>query len=217
MTHHPPDDLLAAYAAGTADDGEALLVASHLALCPTCRARCDDLDRVGGALLERTTADVAEASLDVVLSRLDEPIPPPPPPMPPAGGPDDLPMPLRGVTGPLAGVRFRHAGPGIWRFELPQSRPGRPVALLSLRPGLRIPDHRHSATERERGLVLRGGFTDDSGHYVRGDVSVHTPDEPDPHRQQIDDGERCVVLMVDDGPKIPTTWFGRLVNFLFGL
>ena len=110
---------------------------------------------------------------------------------------------------------FRRAAPGIWRFDLPQGRPDRVVCLVSLRAGLQVPEHRHSAAER--GLVLRGGFTDETGHYVRGDVTLRGPDEPAPHRQQIDDGERCVVLMVDDGPKIPTTPLGKLVNFLFQL
>jgi putative transcriptional regulator len=212
MNHHPPDDLLASYAAGNADDGEALLVATHLALCPRCRLICDDLDQIGGALLTREVP-LPDGGLEAVLARLDTPEPPRKP-MPPAG-PNDIPMPLRGYTGPLAEVQFRSAGPGIWRFDLPHSRPDRPVALLSLRPGLTVPPHRHSGTER--GLVLTGSFTDEGGRYGRGDVSIRTPDDPDVHRQQIDTGDRCVVLMVDDGAKIPTTLMGRMVNFLFGL
>ncbi|MEQ1503821.1 MAG: cupin domain-containing protein [Myxococcota bacterium] len=231
MTHHPPDDLLAAHAAGAADDAEALLVATHLALCPVCRDACAALDAVGGALLGAgavlpgdpgpagpsvgMSADALDAALAATLGRLDAPDTDVPRPMPPADGPNDLPMPLRALTGPLSAIPFRAAAPGIWKFELPQSRPGRPVCLVSLRPGLVVPPHRHSGAER--GLVLTGGFADETGHYTRGDVSFRTPDEAEPHHQRIDDGERCVVLMVDDGPKIPTTWLGRVVNFLFGM
>jgi putative transcriptional regulator len=212
--HHPPDDLLASYAAGAADDGESLLVATHLALCPRCRDVVDRLDGLGGALADHAPpVALAPDALDRALARLDEPAPPPAP-MPPAGE-LDVPMPLRALTGPLGQVPFRGAGPGIWRFDLPLSRPDRPVALLSLRPGLRIPAHRHTATER--GLVLRGGYTDETGHFQRGDVQIRGPDEADTHRQTIDDGERCVVLMVDDGSKLPSTWYGRLVGWLFGL
>lgn len=219
MTHHPTDDLLAAYAAGATDDGEELVIATHLALCPACRDRAASFEAIGGALIAAAQPPAeppsAAGDLDAVLARLDDPEPEPDrKPMPPAGK-DDLPMPLRGHTGPLADVPFRRVAPGIWRFDLAElSRPDRPVALISLRPGLRVPDHRHSATER--GLVLRGGFTDESGHYVRGDLAIRGPDDEHAHQQRIDDGERCVVLMVDDGPKIPTTWWGRLVNFLFG-
>jgi putative transcriptional regulator len=151
--------------------------------------------------------------LAALLGRLDEPEPPRAP-LPPAG-PHDAPMPLRAFTGPLDAVPYRSVAPGIWRFDLPQSNQQRPVAVVSLHPGLAIPPHRHSGTER--GLVLRGGFTDELGHFVRGDVSIRYPDDPTDHHQHIDDGERCVVLMVDDGPKVPTTLWGQAVNFLFGL
>lgn len=215
MNHHPPDDLLTSYAAGSADDGEALLVATHLALCPRCRRFCEGLDGIGGALLARIEAPVSADLLDAILSKLDLPVDEPVRPPSPPAGPDDLPMPLRGITGPLAEIPFRRTVPGIWRFDLPSSRPDRPVAILSLQPGLKIPPHRHSGTER--GLVLQGSFTDEGGRYARGDVSIRYPEDPDTHLQQIDPGARCVVLMVDDGAKIPTTLWGRFVNFLFGL
>jgi putative transcriptional regulator len=215
MHHHPPEEILAQYAAGTSEEAEALLVATHLALCPRCRLVCEGFEHLGGALLLREVepAEPGADMLAAVLGRLEEPEPPREP-IPPAG-PNDAPMPLRALTGPLDAVPYRNTGPGIWRFDLPQSSKERPVALVSLRPGLAIPPHRHSGTER--GLVLRGGFTDELGHFVRGDVSIRYPDDPGDHHQRIDDGERCVVLMVDDGPKVPTTLWGQAVNFLFGL
>jgi len=215
--HHPPPDALAAYTTGGADEAEALLAATHLALCPRCRSLVEGMEAVGGALLDREPAvPVGEGALAAVLRRLDspesgEPARPPPPP----AGRDDLPMPLRALTGPLDTVPFRQVAPGIQRFDLPLSRPGRPVAVVSLRPGIVVPPHRHSAVER--GLVLRGGFTDETGHYGRGDVSWRDTGEPEPHRQRIDRGERCIVLMVDDGPKVPITWGGKIMNALFGL
>ena len=215
--HHPPPDALAAYSSGSADEAEALFAATHLALCPTCRAVVDGLEAVGGALLDREpAAPVGDGAWQAILSRLDAPesaLPRRPEAPPP--GPNDVPMPLRALTGPLDAVPFRQVAPGIQRFDLPLTRPGRPVAIVSLRPGIVVPPHRHSAVER--GLVLRGGFTDETGHFGRGDVSWRDREEPEPHRQHIDRGERCIVLMVDDGPKVPTEWRGRIVNALFGV
>ena len=37
ITHHPTDHTIAAFAAGTLDEGRALVVATHLSLCPACR------------------------------------------------------------------------------------------------------------------------------------------------------------------------------------
>jgi putative transcriptional regulator len=214
--HHPPADALAAYTSGSADEAEALLAATHLALCPVCRGIVDGMEAVGGVLLDREAdAPMGDGALEQVLRRLDsserqEPAPPSVP-----AGRDDAPLPLRALTGPLDSVPFRQVAPGIRRFDLPLTRPGRPVALVSLRPGIVVPPHRHSSTER--GLVLRGGFTDETGHFVRGDVSWRDTGEPEPHRQRIDQGDRCVVLMVDDGPKVPITWGGKIINALFGI
>jgi putative transcriptional regulator len=216
-SHHPPQDLLAAYASGGVEAGEGLFAATHLALCPTCRAVCDGFEAVGGSMLERTPElALGAGALARVFARIDAspgPVPSPPPPDP--VGPNDAPLPLRSLTGSLDAVRFRRVAPGILRFDLPGSTAARPMALLSLRPGLHVPAHTHGAVER--GLVLRGGFTDEVGHFVRGDVSWRDAGEAEPHRQRMDEGERCVVLMVDDGPKIPVDWMGRVVNTLFGL
>lgn len=213
--HHPPHDILTAYTAGGLDEAEDVLVATHLTLCPACRAECADLEALGGALLAGIPPEPPPpGSLEALLERLDQP-PPPQPSPPPAEGPLDIPLPLRRFTGPLSRIEFRTVVPGIRRFDLPMSRLDRPVALVSMRPGLTIPPHHHAASER--GLILAGGFTDEVGHFVRGDVCVRGPDEEEPHQQKIDDGEDCVVLMVDDGPKIPTTVVGKVVNFLFGM
>jgi putative transcriptional regulator len=203
-----------AYAAASLDDAVTLFVASHLTLCPVCRTLVDGYDAVGAALMTGVDdVDMSAGSLDALLARLDEPAPPRPPPIPSDG---ILPRPLLQAVGQgAADLPFRRVAPGIRRYDLPLGTKERPVAIVGLRPGLRVPDHRHSATER--GLVLTGGFTDESGHYVRGDVSFRDADEDHDHQQQIDTGVECLVLMVDDGPKIPVTITGKVVNALFGL
>ena len=49
---HPSDALLMAYAAGSLDEGQSLVVATHLQLCPSCRHRLQLMEAVGGVLLE---------------------------------------------------------------------------------------------------------------------------------------------------------------------
>lgn len=210
--HHPPDDWLASWAFGSADEAVELLVATHLALCPSCRRVAERWEKLGGAWLEEWATAGEVPDVELLLARLDEAPPRPVPPPAPAGA-EEAPLPLRRYTGPLADVPFRRTAPGIWRWDLPMSSRERPVALVSVRARMRVPVHRHAATER--GLVLTGGYSTAGGHFGRGDVEVRGPEDPEPHRQTIDPGPRCVILMVDDGPKVPVDLVGRLLVRLF--
>ena len=112
--HHPTDELILDYAAGGAPEPVALLVATHLALCPVCRRNADRLERVGGALLdELPPAAIAGDALERALARLARPqdTPSPPPAMPSRGL---LPAPLRQYAPEgLDGLAWRRVAKGI--------------------------------------------------------------------------------------------------------
>ena len=56
--HHPDDSLLIEYAAGGLSEAKALLVATHLTLCPQCREAVRQGEVVGAALLQTSTYQV---------------------------------------------------------------------------------------------------------------------------------------------------------------
>src|SRR5689334_5952482 len=56
--HHPDESLLIEYAAGSLSEAKALLVATHLTLCPACRKAVEDGEIIGGALLQTSTTTV---------------------------------------------------------------------------------------------------------------------------------------------------------------
>ena len=63
-THHIDEALLMDYAVGATSEPESLIIATHLALCPHCRATVRDLEEVGGALLDDVAPEaVAEDAL----------------------------------------------------------------------------------------------------------------------------------------------------------
>jgi putative transcriptional regulator len=212
-THHPSGDLLLEYACGAQREPVALLIATHLALCPPCRRACRDLDAVGGALLEQIAPDqVTQGSFSRLLARLDDPAPPVAPGLgaPAAADPTALPEPLRGyVGGPLEALSWRRLGPIAEARLLPDAA-GFTTRLLRVRPGAAIVAHTHEGSELA--LVLKGGFTDLSGHYLRGDVA-HADREVD-HRPVADADEECLCLVVTDAPVRLTGRIGRLFNFL---
>ena len=85
IRHHPTDELLLEYAAGTAAEPEALLVACHLTLCPTCRAVVEAAHTAASALAGEAVGAVADDVLATTLARLDEPEETAPPRIDPDG------------------------------------------------------------------------------------------------------------------------------------
>jgi len=170
-----------------------------------------ELEALGGAFLESgpEVEPVPEALLTDLLGRLDDPAPDPSPRLrtDPSG---ILPAALCDLVGPYDDLRFQKIFPGVGQAIVPIESDGMPVRLFKLAPGSRVPDHRHEGLETT--LVLTGGFTDDGGHYGRGDLCVR--DEQEVHRQQIDRGEPCVVLTLADNPLIPLTLRGRVASWL---
>ncbi|HEX6241693.1 MAG TPA: hypothetical protein VFZ61_12385, partial [Polyangiales bacterium] len=191
-SHHLPDELLLAYAAGALEEAEALLVASHASLCPRCAKKVEELERMGGALLSSSQPDpVSDDLLARTLAMLDA-VPralPPEPVRDPV-----LPAPLARLTGPFDQIAWSQSLANTETLELALQLGGVPVRLRRFQPGTRIPKHTHRAPEFD--LILTGGVTDDRDgrHFVRGDVSAN--DERDAHSLTIDLGEPCVALSV---------------------
>ena len=72
IEHHPQDDTLFSYAAGSLPAALALVVGCHLQVCSTCRSQVRSGESLGGelmtALAPKTLSDRARAN---VLQRLD--------------------------------------------------------------------------------------------------------------------------------------------------
>ena len=52
IDHHPSEALLLDYASGALGEGWSIAIATHLALCPTCRQVVRDMEAIGAALME---------------------------------------------------------------------------------------------------------------------------------------------------------------------
>ena len=209
---HPTEELLQAYAAGHLEEALSLLVATHTALCPDCRHEVERLEDVGGALLEDLTPCALEKSaLERVMARLDEPVVDldiPKKMGAPVEGDIVVPEPLRSyLGGALASLDWKSRGTVSEVNLLPQSS-GVRTKLLRIRAGAAIPQHTHEGAEIT--MVLSGGFTDEHGHYLRGDVSV--ADNQIEHRPVADPGEDCLCITVTDAPLRFTGPVGRWLN-----
>lgn len=209
--HHPSEDLLLAYASGAADEAIGLIVAAHLAYCAACRLQSRELEAFGGSLLqELAPVPMSGGALDAALLKLDG-IKPFERPARPASK-DGTPAMLRSyIGGDLSDVRWRQVGPRLSYVPLLR-RDGVTARLLRGVPGAATGAHRHAGLEYT--LVLKGGFSDETGSYAPGDLQVMEGDMR--HNPVADLGEDCINLSVTTGPLRFESLLQRIVAPLFG-
>lgn len=216
MQHHPSDETLLRYAAGTLEAGPALVVAAHLEFCADCREQVRTFEAVGGAMLEGLPpAEMSTDALERTLALLD-------------GGKHAasvtaavrqdrvmagdiaLPAALRGCR--IGPWRWRGPGVRISRVVIPAA-PDAHVMLIKVGAGRHLPHHGHSGTEFT--LVLKGAFSDASGRYARGDLAE--ADAQVEHEPVVDQDGECICLAALEGQMRFQGLLGRIVQPFVGI
>jgi len=207
IEHHPTEELLAAYAAGTLDHGQHIAIATHLVACRECRDFCHAIEEIGGALMtDLTPSPMSDRALAEVEARLNEP--PVPLPAGPLLGPPEVP----GLPAFVRGYRF---GPWTWiapsvhlrRIELPHASATR-VFLLKAGPGTKLLQHTHTGIEMT--CVLSGAFRHDNTRYGPGDFD--SGDDTVDHHPTVEPDEECVCLVAMHGELELRGLFGRILQ-----
>ncbi len=210
--HHPAEDVLWDYYRGALKPGLALVVRSHLELCPHCRGDIALFDAVGGVMLDGIEGvAMADNALDLALARIERP-------EAPAAGPararPKKPAFLDGIALPEALQDLRIRGrtwvaPGVWLARVDVPGGDRNLTyLLRVPPGMAMPVHSHRG--RETTVVLKGRFSDDSGTYEVGDFACC--EDEDCHSPAVAVDGDCICLIAQDAPIVPMTWLGRVLQ-----
>ncbi len=218
--HHIGDETLAAYAAGNLDRALSVVVASHLTLCPSCRSRLEQVEEIGGLLLdELEPMKVSSDGLDLIMARLDEePAPEKTAPNPETRRRKDakvVPQPLRDLLPEnLDDLPWRNLGNGVkqYRIEGFDDRSGT-LCLLNIAPGTMIPQHTHQGAELT--LILKGSFGDELGRFQRGDIAE--VDSSVSHQPIADTDEPCICLIATEGPLRFKGILPRLLQPIIGM
>lgn len=213
---HVSNDVLLSYSAGTLDEASSLLVATHLALCPHCRARNNSADSLGGHLLDSLEATpVSPTMMASVLSQIRSDVMGPATRHPSRFSADAvIPDPLRTyLGGDLDSLQWKWLAPRVQQIAIDtQDRRSR-ARLLRFQKGLTVPSHGHNG--RELTLVLTGSLCDRDTILFRGDIAE--TDERTEHQPFAGPGEDCVCLAVTDAPLRFKSMFARLLQPLFGI
>ncbi len=207
ITHHIPEHLIRAYAAGSLPHGFALVVAAHASVCDECRARLEAEELAGGEVLEglAPSANGEGDLLAGILAKLDTP---------PAEEPDYAPSGIfpAPVMQALGGQppRWRALGAGIRQSILNADREGS-ARLLYIPPGESVPDHGHNGLELT--MVLQGSFHDETGEFLTGDVEVADGDLE--HIPVAGTDSPCICLAATDAPLRFRSLVPRLLQPIF--
>jgi putative transcriptional regulator len=211
-THHLSDEWLVDYAAGSAPEPVALLVATHLAYCPACRAANARLEAVGGALLDEIApVALSDGAWAKLVSALDDGASDRvAPAMTAAADAAGVPAPLRRYAPEgLARLHWSRIGLNAGRALLPcPVVDGYQASLLKIGAGRAFAHHAHRGEELL--LVLEGDFADETGRYHVGDVAIY--DESVAHRPVAGPGGACICLALSSAPIRMTGFFTRLLN-----
>jgi len=206
ITHHIPDAMLAAFAAGNLPHAFAVAVASHVSLCAECRVALEAHQAVGGAVLEDTGAVEVSSSLkDDILVQLDAPFTPEPVYERNGIFPGPVMEAMKGRA-----PRWKKLGMGVRQDILSADTDGS-VRLLYIPPGQAVPDHSHNGLELT--LVLQGSFSDDTGRFGVGDLEI--ADEDLEHTPVSDPGDPCICLAATDARLRFRALVPRLLQPLF--
>ncbi|MBR0989306.1 cupin domain-containing protein [Bradyrhizobium japonicum] len=206
ISHHPPEELLADFAAGNLEEAHQLVVGVHVAGCPRCARFVRAIEQLAGAALEDVEpVPVAPDAFDRVMAQIHlSPAETPAPPL--ASDIDhDLPPALRNYR---IG-KPRRVAPGLSMRPIELSGSGSARAfLLRSAPGSRMLEHSHTGTELT--LVLEGSFSHEGGRFGPGDFD-YGDDEVD-HRPIVGDEGPCLCLVAMTGDLRMNGLLGRLIG-----
>ena len=193
VSDRPFEALLTAYAAGTLSEPFTVLVASYLQMkTPTHQQPLWAIGATANVVHRRWPRRPKSAMEEMNMF---------------------MPRALRHyVDRHLAGVlEWRTILPGLEQCRIAPYARG-DASFLRCRPGKAIPAHTHEGLEVA--LVLQGGFRDQNGHYIRGNVAVadHTID----HRPVADRASDCIIFIAREAPVKLTGPIGSLIQRIFG-
>jgi putative transcriptional regulator len=212
VQHHPADEQLLAYAAGTLGEAASIVIATHVTVCRKCRASIAAAETAGGALFEKIQPAAIDAkAMATVMARLDQPVASSR--RGSAQSKSSFPRTLdhympRGIDA----LNWRWVGPGLNYAELLNDDSGK-VGLMRIAEGASVPVHTHSSEELT--MVLEGGYGDGAQSFWPGDVQY--ADGGILHQPIANQDGGCTALIMTNGRLRPSGLIAKFFMPLVGM
>ncbi len=223
--HHLDQATVISFAAGALSPEMAAVAATHIEVCPLCRERLADAERIGGALLGEQQPAATDAARSAYLRGMMQELLAAEPQMQTRVlaaraeaaakpvDPDALPRPLQPYFGASwRALRWRWMAPGVHMIRA-APRSGDTLILLKIAPGKSMPVHSHQGTELTQ--ILQGAYDDALGHFATGDMA--DLDNQTEHQPVTAPGVPCVCVAALDAPLRFPGWLARKLQPLVGL
>jgi putative transcriptional regulator len=205
--HHPDENMLIEFSAGTLETAASICVSAHLHFCSSCRAKLLRLDQVGSQMMsEAEPIEVADNAFENLMEKIDtagniEPV---------KSTPNvDLPFSVNKLMNTsLISKNWKRLSSSVdvARFKTGQEK--FEVALHKICAGGKTPKHGHEGIEYT--VVLKGSFSDEDAVYREGDFLVRNPG--DVHQPMGAQNGECICLSALSAPIKLTNPLGFLMK-----
>lgn len=205
--HHPDENMLIEFSAGTLGTAESICVSAHLHYCSSCRAKLLRLDQVGSQMMSQAEPiEVADDAFDNIMEKIDTVDKAKPEEKTPS---DALPFSVNKlINTSLLSKNWKRLSSSvdIARFKTGQDE--FEVALHKICAGGKTPKHGHEGLEYT--VVLKGSFSDENAVYREGDFLIRKPG--DVHQPMGALNGECICLSALSAPIKPTSPLGFLMK-----
>ena len=198
--HHPDQNMLIEFSAGTLATAPSICVSAHLHFCTSCRAQLLRLDQVGSQIMSQAKpVEVSEDAFAQVMEKIDS-------------GDNaaskeakfdgDMPFSVNKLIGTsLINKNWRRLSSSVDVARFKTGQEDFEVALHKICAGGKTPKHGHEGLEYT--VVLKGSFSDENAVYREGDFLLRQPG--DVHQPMGAQNGECICLSALSAPIVPTS------------
>jgi len=214
VNHHPTDELLTVYCAGSLPLSQALCLSAHIEMCKKCQTNVQRLNKLGACIFNHTKPATVSSDLkEKIFSQLDQQLHHLKTTVKKSIAVDqtieEVPKCLKQfIPSNYDELNWHRVSFSIRQANLCTDGNGAQVALMRIKAGGKAGLHTHMGNEFT--TVLKGAFSDETGLFQQGDFVVR--DSQHKHRPAATKDSECICLTVLEAPIQFTGYLSRWLN-----